>query len=133
MELNIAQLLQNSRKDDLPLFSGRGNMSRCNCKNPGLSLSGLTKCKNGNSSAVTLLVAASKFQFLPFANLSQILHHVFSSRISCDILSNLAIFLWKRQTNHLPFDLCRLKIEILRHFSKFRIRFLKICGISNRK
>jgi hypothetical protein len=53
MELKIAQLLQNSRKDDLPPFSGRGNMSRCNCKNLGLSLSGLTKYKNGNSSAVT--------------------------------------------------------------------------------
>ena len=28
MELKIAQLLQNSRKDDLPLFSGRGNILR---------------------------------------------------------------------------------------------------------
>ena len=28
MELKIAQLLQNSRKDDLPPFSGRGNILR---------------------------------------------------------------------------------------------------------
>ncbi len=28
MRLKIAQLLQNSRKDDLPPFSGRGNISQ---------------------------------------------------------------------------------------------------------
>ena len=77
MELKIAQLLQNSRKDDLPPFSGRGNISQYSVQ--------------------------------------------------------LGDFLWKRLTNHLPFDLCRLKIEILRRFSKFRIRFLKICRISRQQ
>ena len=60
MELKIAQLLQNSRKDDLPPFSGRGNILRYSVQLGDFSM------KTADKSPFDLLMPPQNRNLTPF-------------------------------------------------------------------